>query len=249
MLIGTAKPTPIFPPLRLKIAVLIPIRRPSASINPVNSGGALVDAEGRLIGINTAIFSRSGGNMGVGFAVPINMARYAMDRLTQEGKVARGYLGLNIQPLTPELAKEFGLPDESSGVLVGGVAPKGASEKAGLKEGDVIIEFNGRKVTDLRNFQLLVAQTSPGTKVTVRVLRGEPGHKAVEKTLTATLGELPTGAPAAGRNRGPSGERGEQGLDALDGVEVADLDSRARNQFDIPNNIHGALVTNVEQDS
>ena len=220
-----------------------------AAINPGNSGGALVDAEGRLVGINTAIFSGSGGNMGVGFAVPINMARYAMDRLTKEGKVSRGYLGINIQPLTPELAKEFGLPDESSGVLVGGVAPKGASDKAGLKDGDVIIEFNGKKVTDPRNLQLMVAQTAPGTKVTVRVLRGEAGHNAAEKTLTATLGELPQAAFAAGRNRGSSGERGEQGVDALDGVEVADLDSRARNQFDIPNNIHGALVTNVEQDS
>src|SRR5258706_403027 len=220
-----------------------------AAINPGNSGGALVDAEGRLVGINTAIFSRSGGNMGVGFAVPINMARYAMDRLTQEGKVARGYLGINIQPLTPDLAKEFGLPDESSGVLVGGVAPKGASDKAGLKDGDVIIEFNGKKVNDPRNLQLMVAQTAPGTKVSVRILRGEAGHKAVEKTLTATLGELPQEALAAGRNRGSPGERGEQSLDALDGVEVADLDPRARNQFNIPNSIHGALVTNVEQDS
>src|SRR5947208_9030322 len=91
-----------------------------ASINPSNAGGALVDAEGRLIGINTWIISRSGGNQGVGFAVPINMARFVMDRLIQEGKVTRGYLGINIQPLTPELAKEFRVPDQSSGVLVGG---------------------------------------------------------------------------------------------------------------------------------
>jgi serine protease Do len=220
-----------------------------AAINPGNSGGALVDAEGRLIGINTAIFSRSGGNMGVGFAVPINMARYAMDRLTKEGKVTRGYLGINIQPLTPELATEFGLPDESSGVLVGGVAPKSASDKAGLKDGDVIIEFNGKKVSDPRNLQLMVAQVAPGTKVTLRVLRGETGHRATERTVTATLGELPQNAFSAGKIRGPSGEHGEQGLDALDGVEVADLDSRARSQFDIPNSVHGALVTNVEQDS
>jgi len=92
-----------------------------AAINPGNSGGALVDAEGRLVGINTAILSRSGGNMGVGFAVPIDMARYVMDRLIKEGKVTRGYLGINIQRLTPSLAKKFNLPDESSGVLVGGL--------------------------------------------------------------------------------------------------------------------------------
>src|SRR5713101_4186123 len=114
-----------------------------AAINPGNSGGALIDAEGRLIGINTAIVSRSGGNQGVGFAVPISMARYVMDRITTEGKVTRGFLGINIQPLTPALAKEFNLPDESSGVLVGGASPDSAAEKAGLKDGDVILEFNG----------------------------------------------------------------------------------------------------------
>src|SRR5712664_1669955 len=114
-----------------------------AAINPGNSGGALVDAEGRLVGINTAIMSRTGGNMGIGFAVPANLARYVMDRLVTEGKVTRGYLGINIQPLTRDLAKLFHLPDESSGVMVGGVSPDSAAEKAGLKDGDVILEFNG----------------------------------------------------------------------------------------------------------
>jgi Do/DeqQ family serine protease len=98
-----------------------------AAINQGNSGGPLVDAEGRLVGINTAIFSRSGGFQGVGFAVPVNMARYVMDRLISDGKVTRGYLGINIQPLTPDLAKAFNLPDESSGVLVGGVTPNSAA--------------------------------------------------------------------------------------------------------------------------
>src|SRR5579864_2161442 len=116
-----------------------------AAINPGNSGGALVDVEGRLVGINTAIMSRSGGFQGVGFAVPVNMARFVMDRLIESGKVARGYLGINIQPLTPELAKEFNLPDESSGVLVGGVTSNSAAAKAGLEDGDVIVAFNGKK--------------------------------------------------------------------------------------------------------
>jgi len=219
-----------------------------AAINLGNSGGALVDAEGRLVGINTAIFSRSGGNVGVGFAVPINMARYVMDRITTEGKVTRGFLGINIQPLTPALAKEFNLPDESSGVLVGGASPDSAAEKAGLKDGDVILEFNGKKVTDPRSLQLLVAQTAPGTKVTLRILRSEAGDKPAEKSVTATLQELPREALSP-TGRGGPGEHRQSDKDALDGVEVTDLDARTRRSLDIPTNIRGALVVNVDQDS
>ena len=219
-----------------------------AAINPGNSGGALVDAEGRLIGINTAIFSRSGGNMGVGFAVPISMARYVMDRITTDGKVTRGYLGINIQPLTPDLAKEFQLPDESSGVLVGGVSTNGAAAKAGIQEGDVILEVNGKKVTDPRNLQLAVAQTAPVTKVPIRILRVEDG-KAVQKNLSATLAELPKEV-LAGRDRERSGQPNENASrDALDGVEVMDLDGRTRRRFDLPTDVQGALVTNVDPDS
>lgn len=219
-----------------------------AAINQGNSGGPLVDAEGRLVGINTAIFSRSGGFQGVGFAVPVNMARYVMDRLISDGKVTRGYLGINIQPLTPDLAKAFNLPDESSGVLVGGVTPNSAAQRAGVKDGDIIIEINGQKVTDPRNLQLKVSQTPPGKKVTLKVLRGEPGRKPAERTLTATLGELPEDMLAAG---GPGGRKapGESEMDALDGVEVADLDARMRRQFNIPAEVRGALVTNVAEDS
>jgi serine protease Do len=219
-----------------------------AAINQGNSGGALVDVAGRLIGINTAILSRSGGNMGVGFAVPVNMARYVMERLVKFGKVARGYLGINIQPLTPDLVRAFNLPDESSGVLVGGVTPDSAAAKAGIKDGDVILEVDGKKVSDPRNLQLVVAQTPPGSKVAVKVLRAGSGDKPVEKTFHATLGELPQEALAS-MDRGDSRRGGQSRSDALDGVEVADLDARARRQFDIPSNIRGAVVVNVDQDS
>jgi serine protease Do len=219
-----------------------------AAINPGNSGGALVDVQGRLVGINTAILSHSGGFQGVGFAVPINMARYVMDRLITYGKVTRGYLGINIQALTPELAKEFNLPDESSGVLVGGITPNGAASRAGLHDGDVIVAFSGKKVTDPSNLQLAVAQTAPGSKVTLRVLRSEAGGRPVEKEISATLGELPQEALASQTGKTP-GEGGQQTMDALDGVEVTDIDSGARKQFDIPRNIHGALVVNVDSGS
>jgi serine protease Do len=220
-----------------------------AAVNPGNSGGALVDTEGRLVGINTAILSRSGGNMGVGFAVPVNMARYVMDRLITYGKVTRGYLGISIQPLTRDLAKEFHLPDESSGVLVGGVTPDSAAAKAGLQEGDVITEVNGKKVTDPSGLQLLIAQNAPGAKVSLRVLHSEAGRKPAEKTVTATLSELPAEALAATGREG-SNRRGQPGMDALDGVEVMDLNSATRQRFGLPRTLHsGAVVAALEPGS
>src|SRR5437667_1377433 len=213
-----------------------------ASINPGNSGGALVDAEGRLIGINTAILSRSGGNQGIGFAVPINLACYVMERIVAEGKITRGYLGVRIQPLTPDLAKEFKLPADT-GALVGEVTPKTPAAQAGRKEGDVIVEFNGKKVTDDRHLRLMAAQTLPGTRVTLKALRD-----GKEQTFTVKLGELPSeGLAKAGRSggRSPSAKG-----DPLDGVEVTDLDASARRQLNIPNQVRGgALVVNVDPGS
>jgi serine protease Do len=219
-----------------------------AAINPGNSGGALVDAEGRLVGINTAILSRSGGFMGVGFAVPINIGRFVMDQLVTQGKVTRGFLGIGIQSLTPDLARAFDLPDESSGVLVSGVNEGSAAEKAGVKDGDVVIDFNGKKVDSPRSLRLLVSQTPPGSKITLRVLRGENGGKPLEKDLSAKLGEFPK-EMAGGKIGGNQRERNESATDALDGVEVTDLDSSSRRQAGIPNNVKGAIVTNVDPNS
>ncbi len=214
-----------------------------AAINPGNSGGALVDVEGRLVGINTWIISRSGGSQGLGFAVPINMARYAMERLISDGKVARGYLGLQLQPdMTPELAKQFDLPD-LNGALVTTVTPDSPAGKAGFKEGDFVTEFNGKKVKDMRQFRLMVSQTAPGSKVTLKILRD---GKA--KTLTATLGEIPKEVLERS-GQAPPAERDPSKADALDGVEVTDLDAQARREVDTPDNVRGALVTKVEEDS
>jgi len=212
-----------------------------APINPGNSGGALVDTEGRLVGINQSIVSGSGANAGVGFAIPINLARSIMDRLVTEGKITRGYLGVNIQSVTPELAKAFNLSDES-GALVGEVRPDTPAADAGLENGDVIVEFNGKTVSDFRHLRLMVAQTPPKTKVTLKIIRD-----GKSKTMTATLGTLPD--EMADGSLGGHGEHGDSRMDALDGVEVADLDSRVRRQHDIPPEVRGALVTNVEPDS
>jgi serine protease Do len=212
-----------------------------ASINPGNSGGALVDAEGRLVGIPTAIFSRSGGNQGIGFAVPVNMARFVMERLIDNGKVVRGYMGLLPQPITPDLAKLFNLKS-LNGALVGQVVSDTPADKAGLKEGDVILEFNSRKVEDDRQLRLLSSQTAPGTKVPVKIIRDSK-----EKTLEVTLAELP------GENKRQGGVGGKAAPapreDALEGVEVGDLDNKVRRQFGIPANIQGAVVTNVDEES
>jgi serine protease Do len=214
-----------------------------AAINPGNSGGPLVDAEGRLVGINTWIISRSGGFQGLGFAVPINMARYVMERLISDGKVSRGYLGLWLQPdMTPELAKQFNLPD-MNGALVTTVDPDSPGAKAGFKEGDFVIEFNEQKVKDMRQLRLVVSQTAPGKKVTVKIFRD-----GKEKTLTAILGEMPKEV-LAGSGQEQPGERGQSKTDALDGVEVTDLDAQARSEANVPSNVRGALVTNVDQDS
>ena len=208
-----------------------------AAINPGNSGGALVDADGRLVGINTAILSRSGGNQGIGFAIPVNMARDVMQSLVKDGHVTRGYLGIMIQDLTPALAKEFKLKD-ATGALIGDVTPKGPADKAGLKSGDLLVEFNGKKVTDSRHLKLEVARTQPGQTVPVKILRD-----GTAKTLEVTVKTLP-GTDSLAKADKDSDETG-----TLNGVGVADLNDQARQQFEVPQTVAGAVVTEVKPDS
>jgi serine protease Do len=209
-----------------------------AAINQGNSGGALVDGEGRLIGINTAIFSPTGGNVGIGFAIPTNLARYVMDSLVKDGRVSRGYIGVIIQDVTPALAKEFHLR-EQTGALVAEVKPNGPADKAGLKSGDVVMELNGKPVHDSRSLKLQVAQVKPGKAVSLKVLRdGSP------KTVEITTRELP-GSDKLAKAR--SSESSDEGT--LNGVTVGDLEPQIRRQLDIPANLKGVVVTDIEQDS
>lgn len=214
-----------------------------ASINQGNSGGALVDAEGRLIGINQSIASPSGANAGVGFAVPINLARSVMVRLIADGKIIRGYLGVNLQPLTPELAEAFKLGGDTTGALIGGVQPGTPAAKAGMQEGDIIVELNGKKVSDFAHLRLMVAQTPPKTTVNFNVLRD---GKA--KSFSVTLAELPEDLMA--RKTGEaSSELAEPSPSTLDGVELADVDGETRRRYGVPGRVRGALVTRVAEDS
>ena len=209
-----------------------------AAINPGNSGGALVDADGRLIGINTAILSRSGGNQGIGFAIPSDLARSVMTSLVEYGHVTRGYLGVMIQDVTPSLAKEFNLK-QNTGALVGDVLPNGPAEKSGLKDGDVVLQFNGKKVPTGRDLKLTVAETKPGTKVPVEIMRN-----GSTKTIEVTVGQLPGPQNLAQNNGGNKQDTG-----TLQGVGVSDLNGQARQQFKIPETVQGAIVTQVQPNS
>jgi serine protease Do len=155
-----------------------------ASINPGNSGGPLINLRGEVVGINTAIFSRTGGNIGIGFAIPINLVKELLPQLRGKGKVTRGYLGVLIQKVTPEIAESLGL-DKSSGALVANVSKDGPAEKAGVKVGDVIIEFDGKEVRDSGDLPIIVARTSVDKKVRMKVLRDKK-----EVTLNVAVGEL-----------------------------------------------------------
>jgi serine protease Do len=214
-----------------------------AAINPGNSGGALVDAEGRLVGINTAIISPSGGNNGIGLAVPINMARHVVERLISGGKVTRGYLGISPQDLTDGLAKQFNLPSQD-GALVGDVMGGTPAEQAGIKSGDIIVAFNDKPITDAHGLQLTVSECAPGSSATVKLLRD-----GQMKTFTVKLGQLPDGAMAAGDAQDDSDNEATDNADALDGVTVANVDSDVRQQLKVPDNIKGAVVTDVNSDS
>ena len=209
-----------------------------AAINPGNSGGALVDVNGRLIGINTAIVSHSGGNQGIGFAVPSNLAHNVMDSLVKFGHVTRGYLGVMIQDITPALAKEFKFKDRT-GALVGDVVPKGPADKAGFKEGDVVLEFNGKKVSDSRHLKLEVGGTRPDTTVPVKILRD-----GSIKTLQVAVQQLPGSEQLAKSTGSGSGGNG-----TLNGVTVGDLDHQTRQGFKIPEDVRGVVITQIQPDS
>jgi serine protease Do len=206
-----------------------------AAINPGNSGGAMIDIHGNLVGINTAILSHgSGGNEGIGFAIPISMAKPVMDQLLAHGKVVRGYLGVHIQSFTPEIAKAFNF-NQSGGVLIGDVSSGTPASKAGLKKGDVVVKLNGQAVNDPSELRNSIAQMSPGTTVQLGIWRD-----GKTENYSVTLAELPSDKTTA------EGTEDNSGGATIQGIQVQDLTPDILQQLNLPSGTHGVVVASVD---
>ncbi|MDH7601989.1 MAG: Do family serine endopeptidase [Armatimonadota bacterium] len=202
-----------------------------ASINPGNSGGPLVDLQGRIIGINFTIYTTSGGNVGVGFAIPANIAKNVMTQLIEKGKVVRGYLGVIPRDLTPVLREKLGVQE---GALVESVDKDTPAEKAGIKVMDVIVSVNGKPVKDSADLRRIVQSIAPGTKVKVVVVRDK-----TRKTLDVTISELPVKSASAG---------GDKATDKI-GLSVQPLTRELARQLGLDESVRGVLVRRVEPGS
>jgi serine protease Do len=212
-----------------------------APINRGNSGGPTFNLNGQVIGINTAIYSPNGGSVGIGFAVPSNAAKSIVAQLEEHGKINRGWLGVQIQEVTPAIAASLGLHSEH-GALVAVVTPDGPAAKAGLKQGDVVLAFDGSRVTELHDLPRLVAAVAPNTPATVAVWRS-----GREIELQAKLGELPDNNQVASANSGPV-EEGSAQATAL-GMRFAPLTNELRQELHVAKSVDGAVVTRVESGS
>ena len=206
-----------------------------AAINPGNSGGAMIDIHGNLVGINTAILSHggSGGNEGVGFAIPMSMAKPVMDQILAHGKVIRGYLGVHIQDFSPELAKSFNF-NQSGGVLIGDVSANTPAANAGLKKGDVIVKLNGQTESDSNDLRNTISQMAPGSQVKLDIWRD-----GKVQPFTVTLGELP-------KDKETAESSDDNGSGEIQGIDVQDLTPEISQQLNLPSGTHGVVVTSVD---
>jgi len=209
-----------------------------AAVNPGNSGGALVNTRGELIGINTAILSESGGNQGIGFAIPSNMARSLMNQIKDTGKVTRGYIGIYPQDLTPQLAASFGIKD-TRGALVASVEDNSPAANAGLQRGDVIREVNGKAINDQGELRNQIAELEPGNTLSLKVLRN-----GAEKALSVKVAARPV--ETASNKAAPTPDAGSGGKL---GVSIQDLNPQIARQLGLPTSVSGVVVTQVQPDS
>ncbi|MCP5433224.1 MAG: DegQ family serine endoprotease [Alphaproteobacteria bacterium] len=212
-----------------------------ASINRGNSGGPLFNLEGEVIGVNTAIFSQTGGSIGIGFAVPSNLVKRVVDQIMEFGETRRGWLGVTIQEVTPEIAEIAGL-DKPRGAMVSGFADKSPAREAGMERGDIIVKFDGREVADIRTLVRVVADTKIGAAVPVEIVR-----EGKSKTIKVTVGQLEeekvsdaSGTPDLKKFSG-----GEKGY----GLTLSELTPKLRERFNLPEDANGVLVTDVDPDS
>jgi serine protease Do len=215
-----------------------------AAINMGNSGGALVDTEGRLLGINSAILTRTGGNQGVGFAIPSNLAREVMQSLREKGRVVRGYIGATVQDLTPELADAMKLKGQPTGALVGELEPNAPAAKAGIKTGDLITIVNGKKVGDARELRLMIGSMPPGTKVQIGVNRD-----GQTKTFDVQLAEMPAAAAQEGAESAPEESPEPEKTTVFGGVGVTNLSDDIRTALNLPKDVQGAVIADIDANS
>ncbi|MGB6596965.1 MAG: DegQ family serine endoprotease [Candidatus Acidiferrum sp.] len=206
-----------------------------APINPGNSGGALINDRGELVGINTAILSHgSGGSQGIGFAVPSDLARQVMNEILKNGHVTRAYLGIYPQDVTPAMAKAFG-EKQVGGIVVGDVSPNSPAQAAGIQRGDIVLDVNGKPVTDSNQLRMSISMMEPGTDITLKYLRNGDMRDA-----TVKLAEMPTKTAQANPNTDEGGSK------ALSGVEVSNLSADIAQQLGIPATTKGVVVTNID---
>ncbi|MBM4123563.1 MAG: Do family serine endopeptidase [Nitrospira sp.] len=219
-----------------------------AAINPGNSGGALVNMNGELIGINTAIFSRTGGSEGIGFAIPSSIALDIVDSLRKSGKVVRGWMGIAIQEVTPALAKSFKIPEQRKGVLISDVNENGPSASAGLKRGDVIIGFDDKEIQNVSQLRNMVARTLVGRTAKVKVLRA-----GKEEVLAVKIGERPSDEVLArkepGAAPGQAPDLPKPPDNVLAALRVQPLDPATMGQLNLPSKTTGVLIAQVEPGS
>lgn len=214
-----------------------------AAINQGNSGGPTFDMNGHVVGINTAIVSPSGGSVGIGFAIPSNLAKSVVAELREKGSVERGWLGVAIQQVTPDLAQGVGL-DEPRGALIANIDPASPAAKAGLEPGDVVLGFNGSKVIEMRDLPRLVADAEPGSKAVLDILR-----QGDEKQITVEIGKLKPEALAANDTGDQGGNAGDGSESSILGARLAALTPDSRAAFNLGDDAKGVVIVDLNDDS
>jgi serine protease Do len=207
-----------------------------ASINPGNSGGALINSKGELVGINTAMVSRSGGSQGIGFAIPLNLATSVMNSIIEKGYVVRGYIGVYPQDITPEMARVFKV-EGTSGALIAEVVKDSPAADAGIERGDVVLSFGGKKIKDSKDFRTVAAAATPGTKVNIGIMRDKK-----KRNIKIKVGEHPD-------SRSGEKTKDENKFPLFLGVELKTLDDNYRSSFNTPDAIKGVVITDIDRTS
>lgn len=215
-----------------------------ASINMGNSGGPLVDLNGKVIGVNTAIFSPSGGNVGIGFSSPAALVSVTIEQLMDYGRTKRGWLGVRIQNVSDDMAESYGLGSKAKGAIVASVTPKGPAAIAGIEPGDIILEFNNREINEKNKLSRVVGETEVGKTVKVKLWR-----KGKEITVNTTLGEFETSIDSASTEQSKGSKTTSTDVTEVLGMKISKLTAPLSQQYQVNENVKGVIVVNINSDS